>query len=332
MAIPTFLDVWADTSGAEIEVRYRWPRPPEVRGDETLRSVAEECVANLGPYQSEVTFPQVQSDLERLLDEAGLTKVAVVTERSLAGEFLSAAVAEAEESAKQELEARTHLPLNPDDPIEFILFWGNLDRARRASRQAVMLVVASLEAYINDVASTELSIFREEDRLSLLDKWVIVPRALAGATFDRGMEPFQGLQRLVSLRHKLVHPKTRRARLEYPNVGAGQAEAMFAPPDDAALNSGRLGCTIARDLQLEFSRLTGLECPDWVSVVPPSGSIEAEYWIGASIRTGLREDPDFPSRHDHPEALPFPWAGRSQFARENGGEEPHDGSIPAEEE
>lgn len=331
MAIPTFLDVWADASGAEIEVRYRWPRPPEVKGDERLEGVVSESVASLGPYRSEVTFPQVQSDLEGRLTAAGLAKVAVVTERSLAGEFLSAAVAEGEESAKQELEARTHLPLNPEDPIEFILFWGNLDRARRASRTAVMLVVASLEAYINDVGSAELSIWREEDRLSLLDKWVIVPRALAGATFDRGTEPFQSLQRLVTLRHKLVHPKTRRARLEYPNVGAGQAEAMFAPPDDAALDSGRRGCVIARDLHLEFSRLTGLECPDWVSVVPPSGSSMAADWIGASIRAGLREDPDFPFRHDHPEALPFPWAGTPQPAKEAGGERPHDSSELAEE-
>lgn len=332
MSIPTFLDVWADASGAEVEVQYRWPRPPEVRGNGVLQALVSECIARLGPYESEVTFPQVQSDLERQLEEAGLMKVAVVTERSLASEFLSAAVAEAEESAKQELDARTHLPLPPGDPIEFILFWTSLDRARRASRKAVMLAVASLEAFVNDVASTELLIWKEEDRLSLLDKWIIVPRALSGRTFDRGTEPFQGFQRLVVLRHKLVHPKTRRARLEHPNVDAGQAEAMFAPADDAALDSGRRGCIVARELHLEFSRLTGLECPDWVSVVPPSGSIVAEDWMGASIRAGLREDPDFPPRHEHPEALPFPWAGGSQPANEVDGSEAGDGSEPAEAE
>jgi len=310
MSIPTFLDVWADSHGAEVEIRYRWPRPPDVRGDEGVRSAVEECVAKLGPYESEVTIPQVQEDLERSMATDGLTKVAVVTELSLAAEFLSAAVAEGETSANHELKARSHLPLKEDDPIDFILFWTELDRARRASRKGVMLAVSSLEAHINYVASTSLSIWREEDRLSLPDKWIIVPRALGGDTFDRGAEPMQSMQKLVSLRHKLVHPKSRRDRLSYPNVGTGMAEAIFAPTDDAALDAGRWACLIAREVHLEFSRLTGLECPDWVNVVPGSGSTKAEDWIGASLLAGVREDPDFPHRHDHPQALPFPWAGR----------------------
>jgi hypothetical protein len=224
MSIPTFLDVWADASGAEVEIRHRWPRPPAVRGDERLQDLVIECVARLGPYEAEVTIPEVQSDLERRLAESGLKKTAVVTERSLAGEFLSAAVAEAEESAKKEIEARTHLPLEEDDPMRFILFFASFDRARRASRKAVILVVASLEAHINDVATAELTIWKEEDRFSIVDKWTVVARLLGGRTFDRGAEPFQGLQRLVALRHKLVHPKTHRNRLEYPNVGIGLAE------------------------------------------------------------------------------------------------------------
>jgi hypothetical protein len=93
---------------------------------------------------------------------------------------------------------------------------------------------------------------------------------------------------------------------------------MIAPIDDAAVDSGRRGCIVARATYLEFSRLTGLECPDWVSVVPPSGSTRAEDWIGASMRAGLREDPEFQSRNDHREALPFPWAGSTQAARELG--------------
>lgn len=316
MSIPTFLDVWADETGAEVELRYRWPRPPEIQGDERVRSIVASCIDNLGPYEPEaaLTFPQVLEDFEASMTGAGLRKVAVVTERSLAAEFLSAAVEEGESSAEHELKARDHSPESFDNPLEFILFWGELDRARRASRKAVMLAIASLEAHINDVAVAGLSIWREEDRLSLLDKWVIVPRALNGTTFDRGAEPFQSLQGLVSLRHKLIHPKTRRARLEMPHVGTGMAEAMFAPADDAALDSGRKACVVAREVHLEFARLTGVECPEWVNVVPPGGSADADDWIGASFRVGLREDPDFPPGRAHPEALPLPWIGRANAA------------------
>lgn len=316
MSIPTFLDVWADETGAEVELRYRWPRPPEIQGDERVRSIVESCMDNLGPYEpgAGLTFPQVQEDLETSMTGAGLRKVAVVTERSLAAEFLSAAVEEGESSAKHELKAREHRPESFDNPLEFILFWGELDRARRASRKAVMLAIASLEAHINYVATTSLSIWKEEDRLSLLDKWIIVSRALDGTTFDRGAEPLQSLQDLISLRHKLVHPKVRRERLQYPHVGTGMAEAIFAPADDAALDSGRRACMVAREVHLEFSRLTGIECPDWVNVVPPGGSVDANDWMGASMRAGLRDDPDFLSRHDHPDALPFPWIGRVDAA------------------
>ena len=331
MSIPTFLDIWSDGSGAEIELRYRWPRPPYISGDDRLQEIAEACIQRLGPYEAEVTFPQVQKDLEEGLSEHGLSKVGVVTERSLASEFLSAAVAEAEESAKQELDARTHLPLEMEDSIGFILFWSKLDRARRAARKAVMLVAVSLEAYINDVGSTELSVWKEEDRLSLLDKWIIVPRALSGTTFDRGATPFQDLRDVVELRNKLVHPKTHRTRLELSEVGEGLARTMAAPADDAAVNAGRIACVAARDLHLEFSRLTGLECPDWVGVVPPSGSVDARDWIGVSIRHGLRDDPDFPARHDHPEALPFPWMGGSQAEASAGNaEDANTTSPPAE--
>lgn len=309
MAIPTFLDVWSDQSGFEVEVRYRWPRPPETRGQARLRDLVNSSAHGLGPYEPGVTFPRAQADLEQLLTDAGLSKTALVIERSLAAEFLSAAVSESEISAQHELKARDTGPPDPANAVDFFLFWSELDRARRASRKAVMLAAASLEAHINFLAFTELSVWKEEDRLSLLDKWMIVPRVLCGKTFDRGSQPFQGFHELVALRHKLMHPKTRRERLDYPEVGHGMAAAMFTPSDDADFRSGRQACIVARAMYLEFSRITATECPDWVSVVPPGDSAEAKNWMGASIRDGIRHDPDFPWRHDHPDALPFPWAG-----------------------
>src|SRR5690606_15060938 len=122
------------------------------------------CLDSLGPYDHEVTIPEVESDFRACLSASNMYQAGVIVERSLAAEFLNAAVEEAERSAQHQVELSDlqgeRGETESDRAVDFILAWSVLDRTRRASRKACVFAAASLEAHINYLGSQLLGIWR----------------------------------------------------------------------------------------------------------------------------------------------------------------------------
>jgi hypothetical protein len=69
-----------------------------------------------------------------------------------------------------------------------------------------------VEAYINHYAIENLSknYFKNYlDKLNTISKWIIIPRIITGKQIEVGSIAIQNLKTLITLRHKLVHFKTR---------------------------------------------------------------------------------------------------------------------------
>lgn len=215
---------------------------------------------------------------------------------NLAGSHLQAAVRQAEVSATKERESSSLLEEERELPQKLIaqISAGTArDRAVEASRSAVILAVAALEAFINEAAREIPSWGREEDNMRLRSKWIVVPALLSGgATFDRGAQPFQGFHLLVKLRNSLVHPKPEEKIFE------GDASLLVAfmskPALDVTPEDGRRACQTARKMILEFCRLIGSDAPSWCAYVPLADVSDLDAWSKAAFLTGVRADPDFP--------------------------------------
>ena len=75
-----------------------------------------------------------------------------------------------------------------------------------------MLCIAALEAHIN-IRGEEVLAKRQWktfERLSVDAKWLYFPPLLGVTGFDAGSEPFQGFDRLIKIRNRLVHYKPKR--------------------------------------------------------------------------------------------------------------------------
>ncbi len=77
----------------------------------------------------------------------------------------------------------------------------------------IIFSALSLEAYINDYAIRMFSKRYFEkylDKLSILSKWIVIPRLVNGAQLDPSSKPMEELDWLIRKRHELVHYKTRK--------------------------------------------------------------------------------------------------------------------------
>jgi len=81
----------------------------------------------------------------------------------------------------------------------------------------VIFCATSLEAYINHYAISKLSknyFTTYLDKLDLFSKWIVIPRIVTGTQLDAGSKPLQDLSWLITLRNKLVHPKSRKISID----------------------------------------------------------------------------------------------------------------------
>jgi hypothetical protein len=297
-------EIWRGPDGREVRLRTSWfEGPPVCLGDEDLVASVKNAIASLGPYEETVTVPALDREIAEALGKAGFVQVAYIADHDLAAAHLRQAVAQAERSAIEELkfeQARSELVAKSSasiGPLEMLLAKIHIDRAIEASRNAVILSVAALEAFINQVAALHLGIWDdEEERLNIQTKWILVTRQLAsGRTFEKGAEPYQSFRQLVKLRDSLVHPKASEKRFEGPL--SGLLASVYRPDWDAQRWSGRWACVVARNMVLEFSRIVGWTPPRWCAAVPPVDPRQPDEWRGAVILAGTRRDPDFPDRH-----------------------------------
>jgi hypothetical protein len=83
----------------------------------------------------------------------------------------------------------------------------------RFCRTAVLLYIFSLEGLINRALEEFLPgnlkeyFLEREDRLSIADKWLLVPLIGGSGTFERGGYPWNCFTDLITLRNDFIHPK-----------------------------------------------------------------------------------------------------------------------------
>jgi len=76
----------------------------------------------------------------------------------------------------------------------------------------IIFSALSVEAFINDYAIRRFSKKYFEkylDKLSIISKWIIIPRLANGTQLDPGSKAMEELDWLIKKRHRLVHYKTK---------------------------------------------------------------------------------------------------------------------------
>ena len=127
---------------------------------------------------------------------------------------------------------------------------------------AYILLVASAEAFINEIADVELKGRSEEefDKLSVIGKWLFLPRLLGfRKKFKLDRDPLQGFAEVVRRRNKLIHHKAQALPLEDFDPAQVLKDLGLTP------QHVERGVNCVRSLVREFS-LTwkGAYGPDWL--------------------------------------------------------------------
>jgi len=84
-------------------------------------------------------------------------------------------------------------------------------REQKHQASAIIFGAMCLEAFIYDYAAHNFSdtyVKKYLDKLDLKTKWLIIPKLVTGKDFPTESQAFQGLQKLIEERNKLVHYKS----------------------------------------------------------------------------------------------------------------------------
>ena len=115
-----------------------------------------------------------------------------------------------------------------------------------------------VEAYINHYAIENLSKNYFEnylDKLNTISKWIIIPRIITGKQIDSRTIAIKNLKRLIGLRHKLVHFKTR-----YYHTVEERINDIFPEYIDV-----ELAIKTAPQLILEIKKIDEKVDSDWIN-------------------------------------------------------------------
>jgi hypothetical protein len=88
------------------------------------------------------------------------------------------------------------------------------NKLRKDTIKVIVFLTTFLESYINDLGGIVLGdTFVKEhlDKLSLISKWIVIPRLITNEEIDKSKSYYQGLKELVQWRNNLIHHKTRNA-------------------------------------------------------------------------------------------------------------------------
>ena len=110
-------------------------------------------------------------------------------------------------------------------------------RRREATRSAVLFAMLAAEAYANQYLQIHLTAAEAQgaDRLPTFEKFMLGPRIVHGKDlFDRSSEPAQTLNKLLSQRSTLVHPKLAKSGSRGPEYTPLEAAEFIVAVADAA--------------------------------------------------------------------------------------------------
>ena len=88
------------------------------------------------------------------------------------------------------------------------------NKLRKDTIKIIIFLTTFLESYINDLGGIVLGdTFVKEhlDKLSIISKWIVIPRLITNEEIDKSKSYYQGFKELVQWRNNLIHHKTKDA-------------------------------------------------------------------------------------------------------------------------
>ncbi len=130
-----------------------------------------------------------------------------------------------------------------------------------------VFAAAALEAHVNIRGQELLSgrVLDLFDRFSLDAKWLLLPRLRGLPGFEPGAQPFQGFDRLIRTRNRLVHYRVQRE----PWRGSA-VPPQFLADLGLSLEAAEGSITTVREMAKELARQLGDREPWWLDAENPS--------------------------------------------------------------
>lgn len=210
----------------------------------------------------------------------------------LAALLFTEAVHQAEISVGRLLSAREHIATFAErdvakNPIPWVLATGELDRSVRASIASMVLAVAAAEAQVNLWAESLGGWRDREDRLPVTRKCQVLA-VRVGQPVSLGEGPYQQLHQGAKRRNRFVHSRP----VPEPVAVLGAKAVM---PGSSISVEARSLCFAVRSSFIDLARRLGTPAPSYLAYCPPANPHDEAAWSSASIMTGTRSDPDFPT-------------------------------------
>ena len=97
------------------------------------------------------------------------------------------------------------------------------DKLRKGTIKIIIFLTTFLESYINDLGGIVLGdnyVKDHLDKLSIISKWIVIPRLISGKEIDKSKSYFEDFKELVRWRNILIHHKTKDATkyLEFSKI------------------------------------------------------------------------------------------------------------------
>jgi hypothetical protein len=165
-----------------------------------------------------------------------------------------------------------------------------LDRAARASITSIVLAIAAGEAQVNRWAQTWGGWEANEDRLGVAEKCQVLAERV-GHPVSLGEPPYQQLHQAMKRRHGFVHS------VPVPEAVAVTGARALMPGSSISIEA-RQTCLAVRSSFVDLARRLDVPAPRYLAYCPPAPADDDAAWSSASLMTGVRFDPDFPTVSD----------------------------------
>lgn len=103
------------------------------------------------------------------------------------------------------------------------------DKLRKGTIKIILFLTTFLESYINDLGGIALGdnfVKDHLDKLSIISKWIVIPRLISGKEIDKGKSFFEDFKELVKWRNSLVHHKTKDATKIFESLKTEDVEKL----------------------------------------------------------------------------------------------------------
>jgi hypothetical protein len=230
------------------------------------------------------------ADVIRLVAEGHFRPSHVEVVPDLAALLFQQAVSEAEATLphlQKAAEAVDEMGTTGKTLMPFVLGGAALDRTVRSAITSIILSIAAGEAQVNAWAEERGGWSEDEDKLSMDRKCKALAQP-SGRPLDLGKSPLQDLADAVRVRNRLVHSTP----IPEPFPLTGPRAAV---PGRSTSVAARKSCLAVRQSLLAVAVATGRVVPGYLAYCPPGDPERDEVWTGATLLTGTRDDPEFPT-------------------------------------